>query len=285
MHSRDEAFCRALVAAIAAGTEIKTARASCASLPTAAFGRLRAARSTRPALAVAHPSAQSSNTVVVLGDRLFLKAYRRLQDGVNPEVGDRPLSDRRRRASPTAFRWRERSNISPMTARLRRSRCCRATSRTRATAGRTTLNYLERFLEARAGARKRSASVPREPGTAATSRWCARSGMRTGELHAALSRSRGDPAFEPVPIAPADVARLVQARAQRSARDARPAGARARGAARAGARGRTRRCSPRARRSWRASTRTRRDRRRRQAASASTATTIWARCWSCRTTS
>ena len=32
------------------------------------------------------PPAQSSNTIVALGERLFIKAYRRLQVGVNPEV-------------------------------------------------------------------------------------------------------------------------------------------------------------------------------------------------------
>ena len=80
----DESFCRALVAAIAARTEIKTSKGKVRFSPTAAFERI-AGDTTEP-MAINHPSAQSSNTVVVLGEKLFLKAYRRLQTGSNPEV-------------------------------------------------------------------------------------------------------------------------------------------------------------------------------------------------------
>jgi maltose alpha-D-glucosyltransferase/alpha-amylase len=37
-------------------------------------------------LPVTAPTAQSSNTVVTLGERLFLKGYRRLRPGINPEL-------------------------------------------------------------------------------------------------------------------------------------------------------------------------------------------------------
>ena len=37
-------------------------------------------------LPVSRPGAQSSNTVVTLGESLFLKGYRRLRPGVNPEL-------------------------------------------------------------------------------------------------------------------------------------------------------------------------------------------------------
>ncbi len=80
----DEAFCRALVAAMGARTELKTALGKLRFTPTAAFERL--AGSSIDTLQVALPSAQSSNTVAFLGDRLFIKAYRRLQSGVNPEA-------------------------------------------------------------------------------------------------------------------------------------------------------------------------------------------------------
>ncbi|MEO8752061.1 MAG: maltose alpha-D-glucosyltransferase, partial [Casimicrobiaceae bacterium] len=80
----DDAFCRALVSAIGAGTELKTAHGVIRFTPTSAFDRLGG--NAADTLQIALPAAQSSNTVVVLGDSLFLKAYRRLQEGVNPEV-------------------------------------------------------------------------------------------------------------------------------------------------------------------------------------------------------
>ena len=52
--------------------------------PTAAFGRI--AGDDFAALPVGRPQAQSSNTVITIGERLFLKAYRRLRPGINTEL-------------------------------------------------------------------------------------------------------------------------------------------------------------------------------------------------------
>ena len=82
------------------------------------------------------PPRRAATRSCVLGEKLFLKAYRRLQAGDQPRARDRPLPHRRRglpalRAGGGRARVRRRRRH-----RCRRSRCCRATSRTRATAGR-----------------------------------------------------------------------------------------------------------------------------------------------------
>ncbi|MCM2326708.1 MAG: maltose alpha-D-glucosyltransferase [Lysobacter sp.] len=79
----DESFCRALVEAIGAGGEVPTAQGKLRFLPTASFAAI--AGDAPGALAASAPLAQSSNTAVTLDERLFLKIYRRLRRGVNPE--------------------------------------------------------------------------------------------------------------------------------------------------------------------------------------------------------
>jgi maltose alpha-D-glucosyltransferase / alpha-amylase len=80
----DEAFCRAVVDAMAKHREIPTAQGKLQFRPTAAFAELAGANFA--ALAVARPQGSSSNTLVTLGERLILKGYRRLQTGANPEI-------------------------------------------------------------------------------------------------------------------------------------------------------------------------------------------------------
>jgi maltose alpha-D-glucosyltransferase/alpha-amylase len=80
----DESYCRALIAAIGASTELATAHGKLRFRPTSAFARLSGDGIAD--LPFNRPQAQSSNTVVSFGDRLFLKAYRRLQSHTNPEL-------------------------------------------------------------------------------------------------------------------------------------------------------------------------------------------------------
>ena len=80
----DEAFCHALVEAIGARREVKAEGGVLRFVPTAAFdtvvdGDLEAARPLQRLTT-------SSNSVSLLGDRLFLKGYRRLQPGLSPEL-------------------------------------------------------------------------------------------------------------------------------------------------------------------------------------------------------
>jgi maltose alpha-D-glucosyltransferase/alpha-amylase len=80
----DEAFCRAVVVAMARRQEIPTAQGKLQFRPTAAFAS--AGRRGFRLVAGARPQGSSSNTVVVLGERLILKGYRRLRTGASPEL-------------------------------------------------------------------------------------------------------------------------------------------------------------------------------------------------------
>ncbi|HTQ76407.1 MAG TPA: maltose alpha-D-glucosyltransferase [Burkholderiales bacterium] len=79
----DETFCRAVVEAIGQGGEVAMAQGRLRFAPTASFGPLAGDGVWK--LPVSAPLAQSSNTAVTLGERLFLKGYRRPRRGVNPE--------------------------------------------------------------------------------------------------------------------------------------------------------------------------------------------------------
>jgi maltose alpha-D-glucosyltransferase/alpha-amylase len=80
----DEAFCRSVVASIAARKEIAMPQGKLRFSPTTEFNRL--AGGDIGALPVERPRGSSSNTVVAIGERLMLKGYRRLRSGVNPEL-------------------------------------------------------------------------------------------------------------------------------------------------------------------------------------------------------
>jgi maltose alpha-D-glucosyltransferase/alpha-amylase len=285
----DETFCRAFVAAIGAGTQLKTAVGNLRFTPTSAFDRLAGPGIDQ--LQVALPSAQSSNTVAVLGDRLFLKAYRRLQAGVNPEAEmGRYLTDVAGFANsvPVAgtLEYADGSGRATTLALLQAYVGHQGDGWT------STLNYLEQYLE-QPPATTAPTATPAAPSTmapAATPPTSVHGGylalVRARRAHrraAAAWRTHGDPAFEPVPIAPGESRRGPTLRTPTRARRS------------TGWIGAWTRC-PRsrgptrfaywlsARRSSRSST----GMRKLAAAAcapASTATTIWGKCWSCRTIS
>src|ERR1700681_377258 len=82
--SADEGFGRAVVESIGAAQELRCQHGNIIFSPTAAYARLRG--ETSASLAAGAPLAQGTNTALKCGDRLFLKLYRRLQSGVNPEA-------------------------------------------------------------------------------------------------------------------------------------------------------------------------------------------------------
>ena len=103
------------------------------------------------------------------GDRLFIKLYRRLQSGVNPELEIGALSHRGRalrpyRAGlPGVGRLRRAGRHAP-----RRSACCRLSSTNQGDGWDYTVNYLVRFLDDRAQRSRRR----RRMRTAPISRSC-----------------------------------------------------------------------------------------------------------------
>jgi maltose alpha-D-glucosyltransferase/alpha-amylase len=195
----DESFVRALVAAVGSSTELKAARGGLRFTPTKAFDSL--AGPDVAALEVTMPGAHSSNTIVALGDRLFVKGYRRLQVGLNPEAEiGRYLTDivHFAHSVPVAGTVDYVSDDG-RTATLA---LVQGYVQNQGSGWDYTLNYLERFFE----------DVTREASTAPASdvhggyiALIRTLGKRTGELHAAFARG-GDPAFDPVPLTDADIA-------------------------------------------------------------------------------
>jgi len=195
----DEAFCQALVEAIGAGREVATARGKLRFTPTRAFRDI--AGEAPGQLAATRPQTQSSNTIVTLGDRLFLKGYRRLRPGVNPEfeIG-RHLTDAVRYAHcvPLAGALEyEAADGGTMTLAL-----LQAYVPNQGDGWNYTTGYLGRFLETARDA----AEPPPEDAHGAYLELARVLGTRTGELHAALAQATGDPAFDPEPVTERDFA-------------------------------------------------------------------------------
>jgi maltose alpha-D-glucosyltransferase/alpha-amylase len=168
-------------------------------------------------LQVVLPGAQSSNTVVELGDKLFLKAYRRLQAGINPEAEiGRYLTDVAGFANSVPVAGTLEYTDSD--GRVTTLALLQAYVGHQGDGWTATLNYLEHYLE-QPPATTAPPPVPAALATAAPTPASVHGGylalvralgVRTGELHAAFARARGDPAFEPVPIVAGDVTAWVK---------------------------------------------------------------------------
>ncbi len=200
----DVAFCRSLVQAIGAHQTLPCEHGIISFSPTNAFAALTsevsANLSTRP------PSTQGSNTAVVLGEKLFLKGYRHLQIGTQPEfeIG-RFLTDVAKFPNTVPvlgiveYQGGDGSN---MTLALLESYV-----ENQGDCWSYTLDYLNRFLED-----CRTAVEPVEATSQAHSAYLVLMhtlGQRTGELHNALGKVTGDLAFDPEPITDANLADWV----------------------------------------------------------------------------
>ena len=186
----DEAFCRAMVQAIGAGVELPTAQGRLLFRPTAVFASV--AGDDMATLPVSRPGAMSSNTFVTLDERLFLKGYRRLRPGLNPELEmGRFLTEVAGypHCVPVAGALEYFGNDgSVMTLAL-----VQAYVPNQGSGWDYTLGYVERFLELQ---RTAELDVPEDAhgGFLALAHTL---GQRTAELHGALSTRSGNPAFDP----------------------------------------------------------------------------------------
>jgi maltose alpha-D-glucosyltransferase / alpha-amylase len=195
----DEAFCRALVAAIGAGEEVATAHARLRFVSTRAFAEIVGADSGT--LPVKPAQAQSSNTVVALGERLFLKGYRRLRAGVNSELEiGRFLTEVAHFANCVPLAGAIESVAAD--GKSTTLALLQAYVPNQGDGWSYTLNYLERFLDQwRTAEEAPPADV--HGGYLSLISTLAR---RTAELHRALALSTGDPAFEPEAVTAEDLA-------------------------------------------------------------------------------
>jgi maltose alpha-D-glucosyltransferase/alpha-amylase len=187
----DEAFCRHVVKAIGEGRSLPTAAGTIRFTPTTAFAEL--AGGELAALTAGPVLAQSTNTSVVLGERLFLKCYRRLRAGVNPELEvGRFLTEVARFANcvPVAGAVEYAAGgAEPATLAL-----LQAFVPNQGDGWSFTLDYLKRSLETQRKDDDHGAYLTLVQ-TLAT---------RTAELHKALATRSGDAAFDPEPLSAAD---------------------------------------------------------------------------------
>lgn len=203
----DTAFCRALLDAMRCAELFALADGACLEFSaTTVFARL--AGEQLDTLQVRRASASSSNTTVLVGDRLFLKAYRRLAEGINPEVEmGRFLTD----ASPYA-------HIAPLAGALEYRRGDGTPTALVMLQGQIA-NGRDGWSATLADLRARLAAgrLPDARQRAADERCWTTLGRRTGELHRALARPTGDAAFDPRPVSTDDVARWTRGIADEAA--------------------------------------------------------------------
>jgi maltose alpha-D-glucosyltransferase / alpha-amylase len=198
----DEVFARNIAAMIGRGGELPTARGTLQFVPTRAFPEITG--SDLATLPVGIPHGLSSNSIVTLGDRVFLKAYRRIRKGVNPEVEiGRFLTE-----------VAQFPNCVPLAGVIEHKDAEGAVStlallqayvRNQGDGWTYTLEYLARFLDTQ---RALVEAAPDVHG--AYLALIHTLGVRTAELHVAFSKGMNDPAFAPEPATEQDFANWTQ---------------------------------------------------------------------------
>ena len=199
----DESFCKAIVEAIGARREAACAHGRLRFTPTRAFAEL--AGQGLGDLPVTRPTFQSSNTTVMLGDRLFVKGYRNVRAGVNPEfeVG-RFLTEVAHFANcvPVAGAMEYvAADGTPTSLALLQGHVAN-----QGDGWSYTADYLQRTFESHLA----TAAEPPADVHGAYLSLAYTLGLRTAELHKALALRTGDPAFDPEPVEPSDFAAWKQ---------------------------------------------------------------------------
>ncbi len=193
----DEPFCRALVKAIGAGRPLKTDGG----------GTLRFTRGAAFDEVVGHaldgPQAlarltASSNSVSLVGERLFLKAYRHLQPGLSAEIEmGRFLTDVA--AFPHCVPVAGSLDYEAPDGSVWPLALLQAQVVNQGDAWSHTVEQVLRLLESAPGREDEAVAGAAEREQVL--------GRRIAELHVALARRSGDPAFDPEPLTSADVQR------------------------------------------------------------------------------
>jgi len=194
----DENFCRSVVEGIGTGTDIKTDRGSVRLAPTQMFSQLRGDPSSP--LHISQTAGQSSNTTVRVGEMFFLKFYRRLQPGINPELEiGRYLTEVVR--FPNIVPVAGAAEYKNPDGRVVTLALLQAFVMNQGDGWDYTVNYLVRFLEER-----RTDVAMAEDAHGAYLELVKTLATRTAELHRALATPTDNEAFSPEPIRPQDVA-------------------------------------------------------------------------------
>ncbi len=197
----DEEFSRAVVEAMGSGGEVSLGEGKVRFTRTEAFDELLAGEEVSD-LSVRRASVEQSNTSVILGERLVLKAYRRLQRGTNPELeigrylteetgfeSTPPLAGAMEYEGPDG----ERITLSLLQGFVTNQ----------GDGWSYVLNYLDRYLDERSvtswsledGETDAAEREELEAADAFFDELMRNLGLRTGELHAALAAPSGDESF------------------------------------------------------------------------------------------
>ena len=188
----DEGFLRHVVKAIGEKKALPTANGTLRFTPTSAFAAVAGNEVVSLTLGGLHT--QSTNTSVQLGERLFLKCFRRIRPGIHPELEvGRFLTEvaHFKNCVPLAgaVEYVPKEGEAATVALLQ------AYVVNQGDAWSYTLAYLERFVESLRENETHGAYLTLIQ-TLAT---------RTAELHRAFAMQSGDPAFEPEPLAAQEV--------------------------------------------------------------------------------
>ena len=190
----DEDFVRALLAALSERASVRVGAATLRFTPTNALGGLLP---KRLAQAPVRHTADGSNMSFIVGEQLFLKAYRRLRGGAHPEweLG-RFLTERSpcSAVAPTAGAIvLDRPSAEPTTVAL-----VQAAIQNQGDGWKYTLRYLERSLD---DAVARATDGDIGTGDHTSYLLLVRTlAARTADLHRALAVKTGDPSFDPEPF-------------------------------------------------------------------------------------
>ncbi|MGA7799508.1 MAG: maltose alpha-D-glucosyltransferase [Gammaproteobacteria bacterium] len=198
----DEAFCYALVEGMGRDLDVAFGDGRLVFSATAAYVHEVDEEVLR--CPVRRPAAEGSNTAVILGDRLFLKGYRHYHEGINPELEmGRFLTE----ISPFehiipvlgALEFQSPDGTAATLALLQ------AYAPNQGDAWTYTVDYLSRFLESCLVTPPADDALADAHGNYLL--MTHRLGTRTAELHRALARETGEPAFDPEPITRDDLDR------------------------------------------------------------------------------
>jgi maltose alpha-D-glucosyltransferase/alpha-amylase len=196
----DERFVRALVRAVGEGGEAPLGAGRLLFSPTAAFTRLGGDEALAGVLRL---PPEGSNSGAILGERLFLKGYRRVRQGINPEAEmGRFLTE----VSPY-------SQVVPLAGTLEYQDAEGSSTTLALLQGFVdnqgdlwgyTLDHLTRFCEIYGARALQEWEV--DAAQVAYQSLVSTLGQRTAELHRALAQTGGGPNFDPEPITGLDLA-------------------------------------------------------------------------------
>ncbi|WP_448172072.1 maltose alpha-D-glucosyltransferase [Rhizobacter fulvus] len=193
----DVPFCRALVRGIGAGRELPADGGSLRFTPTAAFEQVVGDALDGPT--PLHRLTTSSNSISLLGDRLFLKGYRRLQAGASPELEmGRFLTDVA--AYPHCVPVAGSLEFVAKDGAVWVLALLQAQVANQGDAWTYIVDQLARLLE-----QQRGGETGVQEGIEAMAERVQVLARRVAELHVALARPGGGPAFDPEPIGAADL--------------------------------------------------------------------------------